>query len=74
VALFERWQGNWLVTQRRIPARSLMPPLATTEMFMYLHKKHSHLLDPAARALRAMKADGSYRRLFERSLLSLEAR
>lgn len=74
VALFERWQGNWLVAQRHIPARVLLPPLATTEMFMYLNRKHGHLAEPAARALRAMKADGSYRRLVERTLLALEAR
>lgn len=74
LVLFERWQGLWLAAERRIPARPLSPPLATTEMFMYLHRKHAHLAEPAARALRAMKADGSYRRILERSLLPLEGR
>ena len=68
VVLFERWQGNWLVRERRIPARLLLPPLVTTEMYMYLHKKHAHLLGRVAEALRAAKADGSYRRIHEQSL------
>jgi hypothetical protein len=37
-------------------------------MFMYLHKKHAHLAEPAARALRAMKADGTWRRIAAQSL------
>jgi polar amino acid transport system substrate-binding protein len=74
VVLFERWQGNWLIRQRALPAKLLLPPLVSTEMFMYLHKKHAHLVEPAAAALRAVKADGTYRRLFEQSLQGLEAR
>lgn len=74
VVLFERWQGNWLIRERRLPARLLLPPLVSTEMFMYLHKKHADLVAPAAKALRAMKADGSYRRIFEQSLQVLEQR
>lgn len=61
--LFERWQGNQILRERGIEAHMLRPPLVSTEMFMYLHKKHAHLIEPAARALRAMKADGSYRRI-----------
>ncbi|HJW27269.1 MAG TPA: transporter substrate-binding domain-containing protein [Rhodocyclaceae bacterium] len=68
VVLFERWQGNWLVRERRLPVKLLLPPLVTTEMFMYVHRKHAHLAEPIARALRAMKADGTYRRLVEQSL------
>lgn len=66
--LFERWQGNHILRERGIPAQMLTPPLVTTEMFMYLHKKHAHLVEPAARALRAMKADGSYRRIAVQTL------
>lgn len=68
VALYERWQGNQLLLETGSTAYMLNPPLATTEMFMYLHKKHAHLAEPAARALRAMKADGTYQRIAARSL------
>ncbi|MFA4970789.1 MAG: transporter substrate-binding domain-containing protein [Sulfuritalea sp.] len=74
VVLFERWQGNWLIRERKLPAQLLLPPLVTTEMYMYLHKKHAHLLGRVAEALRAAKADGSYRRIHERTLPRLDGR
>ncbi len=68
VVLFERWQGNRLIRERGLDAWLLLPPLVSTEMFMYLHVKHAALVEPIAEALRAMKADGTYRRIFEQSL------
>jgi len=72
VVLFERWQGNWLVREQKLPARLLLPPLVTTEMYMYLHKKHAHLLGRVTEALRAAKADGTYRRIHEQTLPRLD--
>jgi polar amino acid transport system substrate-binding protein len=72
VVLFERWQGNWLVRERKIPAKLLLPPLVTTEMYMYLHRKHAHLLARVTEALRAAKADGTYRRIHEQTLPRLD--
>ena len=66
--LFERWQGNHMLREYGIKAQMLRPPLVTTEMFMYLHSKHAHLAEPAARALRDMKADGTYQRIATASL------
>ena len=66
--LFERWQGNHMLREHGIKAQMLRPPLVTTEMFMYLHSKHAHLAEPAARALRDMKADGAYQRIATASL------
>lgn len=63
VILFERWQGAYILRERGIKAHMLRPPLVSTEMFMYLHAKHAHLAEPAAKALRAMKADGTYERI-----------
>jgi polar amino acid transport system substrate-binding protein len=68
VVLYERWQGNQILRETGSQAFLLTPPLATSEMFMYLHKKHAHLAEPAARALRAMKADGTWRRIAAQSL------
>lgn len=66
--LFERWQGNQFIKEHGKRAYMLRPPLASTEMFMYLHKKHAHLVGPAARSLRAMKTDGSYQSIAMQSL------
>jgi len=41
----------------------LAPPLATRDMFLYVHKRHEGLLDDLARSLRSMKADGTYGRI-----------
>ncbi len=68
LVLFERWQGNHILRERAIKAHMLRPPLVTTEMFMYLHSKHAQLVEPAARALRAMKADGTYQRIAAQTL------
>jgi polar amino acid transport system substrate-binding protein len=68
LVLFERWQGNYILRERNITAQALSPALATTEMYMYLHSKHSRLVEPAARALRDMKADGTYQRIAAQTL------
>jgi polar amino acid transport system substrate-binding protein len=39
---------------------ALSPPLCTKDMFLYLHKSHEDLVAPLAKALRAMKQDGTY--------------
>jgi len=64
VALYERWQGLWLIRHTGTPIRLLEPPLAQVDMFMYLHKKHRALVGPATAALRRMKQDGTYQALY----------
>lgn len=64
VVLLERWQG--LYTARTIGlkgVRAMSPPLASREMFVYLHKRHEALVHPLAKALKAMKSDGAYARI-----------
>ena len=70
VALYERWQGNDLLARLRIKAKMLKPPLAVSEVYIYLHKKHTHLVEPAAKAIRSMKEDGTYQRIIKQSLTS----
>jgi polar amino acid transport system substrate-binding protein len=38
----------------------LEPPLATREMYMYVHQSHAEIVDKLAEALREMKLDGTY--------------
>ncbi|HYH17009.1 MAG TPA: transporter substrate-binding domain-containing protein [Azospirillum sp.] len=71
LVLYEEWQGRWIARQRGLPVKVLDPPLLSTEMFMYLNRKHAALVEPVAEALRAMKADGSYHAIAERTLLPL---
>lgn len=74
VILYERWQGLWWSREMALEARLLDPPLASQEMFIYLHRKHAPLADKVAAALAKMKKDGSYRRIFDESLAPLAAR
>lgn len=74
VILYERWQGLWWARELALDARLLEPPLASTEMFIYLHRRHAPLVDKLAAALAAMKKDGSYRRIFGETLAPLAAR
>ena len=70
VALYDRWLGDALVRQQGIMGvHALEPPLATREMFIYLHKRHAALVPRLAAALRAIKAEGLYDRLYREKVL-----
>lgn len=72
VVLLERWHGLWWARQHGLAVRIMQPPLATKEFFLYLNKKHAELVPRLAEALRAIKADGTWRRHYERVLAPLE--
>lgn len=74
VVLYERWQGLWLTREMAIDARLLEPPLASQEMFIYLHRRHAPLVDGVAKALATMKQDGSYKRIVDETLMPLAAK
>lgn len=70
VALYMRWMGLALVQQQGLKGvRPIEPPLATREMFIYLHKRHAQLAPRLADALRALKRDGFYQRATREKLL-----
>ncbi|MHB1216307.1 MAG: substrate-binding periplasmic protein [Thiobacillus sp.] len=72
VALYARWMGEALMRQQGIEGiHALEPPLATREMFIYLHKRHAAIVPRLAAALRAIKAEGLYDRLYREKVLSL---
>ncbi|MDT8445807.1 MAG: transporter substrate-binding domain-containing protein [bacterium] len=69
IALYERYEGLAVVHQLRPnDIRVIEPPLIVKEGFFYLNKKHQALVLPLARALREMKADGSFQQLWEQGL------
>jgi len=68
-ALYGGWMGQVLIRQMDIKgARANKPPLATREMFIYLHKRHADLAPRLAAELRAMKRDGSYQKAYDKTL------
>lgn len=69
---YEKWGGKYLINQLRLNNVTLgNPPLEKKGMFIYLHKKNSHLVPKLSAALIEMKADGSYQRLVEKHLTPL---
>ena len=72
VALYDRWMGLALAHQMAIKGVHVVePPLATREMFIYLHQRHADKVPAIAAALKALKADGTYTRLCREKFGSL---
>lgn len=75
IALFERWQGLARVEREQlVGVHVLEPSLARREMYIYLHKRHAALVPRIADALRGIKAEGLYDRLYREKVLSLGER
>jgi len=43
--------------------KALEPPIVTSDLFLYVHKKHSGLIPGIDKALKSMKRDGTYHNL-----------
>lgn len=71
VVLHERWQGLVEARAQKLRVTVLEPPLARSEQFLYLHRRHAHLVDKISAALAEMKQDGTYRKLYESKLQPL---
>lgn len=64
VALYDAW---WFENKEK-NIYSVDPPLARFELYFYLNKKYQALAPKLAKALQAMKNDGSYQRIYEQTL------
>jgi polar amino acid transport system substrate-binding protein len=74
IIVYARWAGLHTVRELRLEGvRDLEAPLATRDVYWYLHKKHEALVPQAEAALREMKRDGTYQRIFEQTLGRLAA-
>lgn len=64
LALYTRTDGVALARSLGLMSIApLFPALKDVEMFLYLNKKHEALVPRLAKALREMKADGTYNRI-----------
>jgi polar amino acid transport system substrate-binding protein len=71
LALYERWQGLERTRALGIKAYALEPPLAKSEMFLYLNKKHEALVPRVSQALARLKKNGTYQRIYDATLTPL---
>ncbi|VAX17201.1 hypothetical protein MNBD_NITROSPINAE02-347 [hydrothermal vent metagenome] len=66
VVIFEKMMGIEMAKSLFLDdVKILEPPLAEKEMFLYLHKKHRKLVPRVEAALKEMKIDGTYKKIFE---------
>jgi len=69
IAVYSLFEGQELIKKLGLKdIRMIEPPLATREMFLYLNKKHLPLIPVIAKQLRSMKHDGTYDRIFKKTL------
>ncbi|WP_051284961.1 substrate-binding periplasmic protein [Nisaea denitrificans] len=72
LVIYNRWGGLQQVRDMGLRGIHLLePPLARAPHYFVLNVRHRDLAEPAARALRDMKADGSYQKIFEETLAHL---
>lgn len=72
VILYSRWMGMSLMKRQGMKGIYVLdPPLANREMFIYLNKRHAALVPRIAEALRAIKTEGLYDRLYREKVLAL---
>ena len=70
---YSRWVGLGYIKQHSLKDIHIIhPPIAKRAMYVYLHKKHRTLVPKLTEALRAMKTDGSYKKIFNKILAPLE--
>ncbi len=69
LVIYEKWRGLDYLRKNNItgvhPAKI---PLATKEMFLYMHKKHQNLIPKLEQALRRLKTSGHYDDIFSTTL------
>jgi len=70
VALYELAFGEALLAKMSIhDVHALMPPLATRDMFMYLNRRHADLVPKIVQAIRQLKREGVYDRVYREKIL-----
>jgi len=75
LVIYERWGGLNLIQKNRLDNIQLLsPPLTVKDMYIYLHHKHKQLVPLLARELNQMKQDGTYQKIFDKTLAPLVQR
>jgi len=68
IVIYERITGLHMLKEQGLTGiRALDPVLLHTPQHLVLHRRHQHLAEPLAAAIRAIKADGSYAAAFRQA-------
>jgi len=72
LVLYGKWQGLVYLKKNNISGvRLLEPALAKQDMYVYFNKKHKNLVPSFDKALRSMKKDGSWDKIYMQTLQPL---
>jgi polar amino acid transport system substrate-binding protein len=72
IAAYDLQQGKFVMKQLKLKdIYAISPPLATQDMYIYLHKRHDAIVPKLTNALKQMKKDGTYRKIVEKALRGL---
>jgi len=67
--IYEKWAGLALAKELQLDnVHPLNPPLAVTYLHMYLNKKHQDQVQPLTNAIKQLKADGTYQKIYKETL------
>lgn len=69
IVIYSRFEGFAVIKNLGFKQiKALEPPLAMREMFLYLNKKHAHIVPDLVLSLKKMKTDGTYEEIRNRTL------
>jgi polar amino acid transport system substrate-binding protein len=69
IVVYSRFEGYGLISHHALDGISILePPLDTREMYLYLNKKHSHLIPKIDATLKEMKRDGRFDQIRKEAL------
>jgi len=69
IVIYSRFEGYEMIKKLNLKSVQVIePPLAKRAMFLYLNKKHLPLIPKIAKQLKRMKDDGTYDRIFKKTL------
>lgn len=69
MVVYDRMQGLCLLNNSGYQdIHVLKPPLVVRDMYLHLHNKYSHLVEPLAKTIREIKKDGTYNRIVRQVL------
>jgi len=67
--VYEKWSGLKMLADKKMSEYEIRSPaLEKKEMFIYLHKKHKHLISKLDLILKEMKQDGKYAEIYQQTL------
>jgi ABC-type amino acid transport substrate-binding protein len=66
--MFEYYRGTWWNEHLGASAHIVGSPVGEKDMYMYLHKKHKDLVPEITEAFKAMKKDGTYQKIWDKTL------